>query len=159
MNTPETAQVAKKLTLAFPALGMDPARCAELCRKLEPFEFDVGHQAAEEYVDHGGDQFFELTRFLAIAYRLTRQKSEREAAIRRAMEGRSRVQDYRAEREREARIDALIAEMSDEEVMHEWGPLLSEMQGLPRDWASSWGAAKVRANVRFKRRIGELMSV
>lgn len=157
MTRPEIAQILRKLTLAFPALAMDSPRCGEIARKIEGFDFDVGARAADDYVDHGEDKFFELTRFLAIAYRLSREKSEREAMIKRTLDGRRSASEFQAMRQREAKAEQLIAEMTDDDVRAEWQPLLEQMVGLPREWAEKWPVEKIRANVRFKRKIIGLM--
>jgi hypothetical protein len=157
MSGPECQQVVGRLLLAFPNLAGDTERCQEVSRKMQQFPYHVALQAVEEYVNHGGDKFLELTRLLAVAYRIFREQKDREANIAKVLERRQERQHHVATSAQLQEADKFIAEMTDDDVMREWRPLLEQMVGFPREWAEQWPAAKVRTNVRFRMKVASLM--
>lgn len=156
MATIEKQTVMKSLLIAYPNLANERERVDAIGRKLDEFTFAAAKQAVTEYVEMSGDKFFEMTRFYAILYRIQRQQAESLASVERERSAAAERRQAAELKSKLSGVEAIIADMSDDDVREFWQPMLQEMTGKPREWAEKWTMTQVRTNVRFKLRMSML---
>jgi hypothetical protein len=143
-----------EIVTAYPEVDQDRARYIR--NKLRPVGEKAAREAWNQYLQHGNDELFKLGRLLAIANRIAQQEAEKQDGERRSRQ----AVDERSESERIARLyargDQIIADMSDDEVLEEWQPILQGMKGKIREWAEKWTPRQIRTNRQFRLRMAEL---
>lgn len=158
MTGPEALAITSRLMTLFPALADDEARCAGIMKELEKVSRSAAVRAIEDY-NTLGETLLHMSQLMAIAYRHDRQDAERADAAAKAEQRNRERDDFERQRTHLSDADAIIRDMTDEEVRKEWVPILAKMTGKPREWAEKWPMSVVRTNVQFKLRIAGLAGV
>jgi hypothetical protein len=149
-------RVMDRILILFPTLVGDPGKQAMLLREMDKFSEQTVMCALDDYVVLG-EKYLNPAQLMAIAFRHDRQQQERDALE-------ERMNRLAAERDSHgqklvglASADQVIVDMTDDEVMREWRPVLDGMKGKAREWAEKWPAATIRTNIQFRLKMAQLL--
>lgn len=98
----------------FPSVA--PERAPYLAQQIERHDEADVRQAMREYVDSADDKFLEITRLLAIAFRIGRQRRDKESFKNNQYSKQLRIGGEVQLQKQWAEVDAWVADTSDDDL-------------------------------------------